>query len=442
MNPPGPGPYGEGMRTPAIYVFCLLLCLGAVIPAGADPLPRWIEHGYGLSVQPPEGASVRPYTGGSQALVTFDTPSSTTRVFLSQIQTQQSLSELLAAAAWEVAYATENAVLLEESNTVYVDRPGRFQWLYSIAYDGSELVAGHAILKVDPWTVVVLQCIADRANEDAARVEFDRFVSTLGLMDPAELNRSRTALLEAGAQWLSEIDHEALRFDLNGDQWFRMAHQEREVGWARVSEWMDTDTLNKPAIAVSMSQLLEEDRSRLNQARQLLLSLDGEAEVWDTRITRHPVDAAGRPQERSVVAWEYIGTRNRRHTGDVLSVAITEPDRESFPTYELPPSGYLTQVERWLLPRLMPRASTRMAFYCFHEPTGQLALMQVRVEPQAGGRNYVFIRPSPVSPEELWVVDRSGTLREVYLPDGRRLVRTTPEELAEVWDVNVGVGGE
>lgn len=106
---------------------------------------------------------------------------------------------------------------------------------------------------------------------------------------------------------------------------------------------------------------------------------------------------------------------------------------KKFP-WNVPPHPYLSQVNMYILPALLPHDKpTELAFYSFHQNAHKLSLRTLRIEPLPGGSYRVFDRPTPDRTEQVATFSPTGRLIERRMSDGRIYLATTPQELKRIW---------
>jgi hypothetical protein len=102
--------------------------------------------------------------------------------------------------------------------------------------------------------------------------------------------------------------------------------------------------------------------------------------------------------------------------------------------WKIPPYAYLSQINQYVLPALLPRDEpTELAFYGFDKDTRKLSLHTYRIQPLPGGSYRVFERPTPDQAERVATYSPTGRLIERRMPDGRVFLTTTPQELKRIW---------
>ncbi|MEM1355941.1 MAG: hypothetical protein AAGH88_13790 [Planctomycetota bacterium] len=99
-----------------------------------------------------------------------------------------------------------------------------------------------------------------------------------------------------------------------------------------------------------------------------------------------------------------------------------------------PPRAYLSSVDAWIVPSLLPsdRAQT-YAFFAYHPESTTVAWRIMRVEPAENGGKTVYLRPTIDLAEQAMEFDADGELVRWTFHDGRVMERITREELNRIW---------
>ena len=113
--------------------------------------------------------------------------------------------------------------------------------------------------------------------------------------------------------------------------------------------------------------------------------------------------------------------------GDVNTTQWQTPDR-----------GYLSQVDAILMPALLPADREQTyGFFVYNPESSNLAIRVMHVVPTPVGGKIVYVRPTIDLAAQAMEFDHHGELVRWLFPDGRSLVRTTREELARLWKVQL-----
>ncbi|MEX0745762.1 MAG: hypothetical protein WD118_09175 [Phycisphaeraceae bacterium] len=433
---------------------CLAVLLLIAGPATADDDAglladeRWGESGFGLSLRPPAGAqTVESTTDG--ALVTFRVPDELTmRVYLHQADDAVTLDQVQEWALGQFLFLFPSATEVEDDTREQriAGRPGA-RWYLLVPAGDEQWVAGQAFMMIDPQTVAMFQFESDAHSYRAARRRFEAVLDTVQLLEPAELDRQRTALVEAGDAWLAELTPERIKAALRKRALLRVLEGDRDVGYER-REARATEKLGEAGLELDVrSRVMRKPDEAFDTARSYFMSDDGDTEIWSIVTTQRDVERRrnlNRPSGDSPAAMDAPRTGNFADTGlrsgNRITVSREGATQINEKQWDVPPEGYLSQVGAYAMPSLLVEQARErselppaMAFYAYHPSAGRLALRQVRVEAHDHGGWVVFDRPAPDRAEQMSIYDVRGRLVERRMGDGRVFKPATEAELRDAW---------
>jgi hypothetical protein len=217
--------------------------------------------------------------------------------------------------------------------------------------------------------------------------------------------------------------------------------------------------------------------SAIDLDTRLFLADDRSLELWKRRITVRPLvternalgQAVGAGFRPDVVLANWVESGYRQD--DVIAVALDGPAGNKLYEWPIPPRRikekferklpngetevgfeisdgfcYLSQVELWLLERLLPRnKSNEFGFYAYRGPNiydlpgvnthagevkGSLAFRLVRSTPGGDGSLRIEMYPTLDRVAEIALYDQLGGLVSRSFAGGLRLTPTTADELA------------
>jgi hypothetical protein len=133
--------------------------------------------------------------------------------------------------------------------------------------------------------------------------------------------------------------------------------------------------------------------------------------------------------------WLETGVRNHNQ----ITIIREGPSGVKRFLWTKPKEGYLGQVELYLLAPLLPKKSSeKLAFYAYYPKTGTISFRSIHIEPNpTTGQFNVYSRPSPDSPEQVSQYNAEGLLVKRTLGEGRLVVPTTRQELANIWKIEL-----
>ena len=468
---------------PLLIILCVAGAVDSVAQA-PEPEGRWSETAYGISLVPPDDTTlIEQPTDDTVALwthpdgyqVSFDLVKSDQEITWG-IKSAQLVAEVQKKFARE---ATEAIFYKQER---IADRPGSLGFDLVREDDGRIWLLGQALIMIDPHTVAVFtltdpQDLGDRTPEELetlpSRRAFERVVGSVYVPGILELKDMIDARIEAGGDWLGTLTEASVRDALPVDRWYRLMEGDADVGYAYITSRSDPAELrreNLPApgtvVQLDMRHLIR--GTAVDTRSRVYASAGGLDEVWSTKTTLRgdaaPADGRAarlpnaQPRDREP-AWVETGVRGagrlmvtresppadetvrnvRQHERFVTDKPVAANEELAGSVDDLAwadaPTAYLTQVELFALPRLVPADAGAMSFYAYHPPTASLSLRTVRAVTSADGGKTVYDRPTARRAEIVTRFDAAGRLIEQQLPGGLRLVPTTPEELRTTWDL-------
>ncbi len=451
---------------------------------------RWTEAAYGISLSPPGGS--RQWEG--PAVLWAHPAGYTVRFELIFSDVRFNLEQAAAAAVVQMGFARSLPRLVAgEDGRPAKPRPGRIADRPAIKMyfdvtedDGSDWLYGQAIVMLEPHAAAVLKLNAPRPVAAAGQADFERVLDSMVVPLASELDRQRAERIEAAGAWLRTLRPENLHDALPDDQFYRLVQRGQDVGYRRVGSTTDPAILARyghevPGVLIRITQREYLDGRALDTEEQIFAADAGDREVWSHRATLRPRDndEAARPpglpsrtRGRNAVTWTQTGMRgdrtverrSRRGRDDIGVHAITVI-RESPPAtdaveqieshelfsgkaidrkldgltevdeWQAPEAGYLSQAMRLAYHRLLPNEAAVYHFTAYHTPSGRPGLRTVEVVPQPDGGKLVRDRPTPRQSPMMSYYDADGRLIRRVLANGLTIEPTTPQRLAEIWDI-------
>jgi len=407
---------------------------GQVADDGVAP-GRWREQAYGMSLAPPPGSTQVQQTADG-ALVKFLTQDpATISVYIRRSHTDLNLPGVKDKALREFGFRYPSAVTLaQDSEPVTVaDRRGLGLYLLVPDEKQGDWVFGQVYALIDPTTLAVFQLDCNASDFDAAIKTFLDMIQSVSLANPAELDRVRAQRIEAGRAWLKTIKTEQINSALIPEQWLRITADGKDVGYMRIRQTDEADHV-PPGTGVEVQSHLIEDSNTYDTLGKFFEANDRSVEFWTVTTTLRipqtgPHDPAAPPQP-ATQNWRQTGLRD----GNALEVSQETPSSIKKLPWKIPPYPYLSQVNQYVLPALLPHDKpTELAFYGFGQNTRKLSLHTYRIEPLPGGAYRVYERPGPDRAERIATFSPTGRLIQRRMPDGRVYLATTPQELKRIW---------
>ncbi|MEM9881379.1 MAG: hypothetical protein AAF800_00490 [Planctomycetota bacterium] len=457
----------------------LLLLPGG--PAWAET-PRWSEAAYGISLTPPTGAvqlegRETAWADPRGFSVSFEIVASEVPVTLEDVATNAVVQMGFANAMPRLIDANGDVLTRPPHQEQIAERPAIRMWFRVEPQDEARPPwhYGQAIVMLEPYAAAVLKVRATAEAADAGRQAFAAVLDSLHVPLAVELEATRSRRVAAGDAWLQEIGPDDLRAALPRDRRYRLVSGDHDVGYLQIGHTADPAVLERlghepPGTLVRLRRRQLIDGRAMDTLTTLFVADDGRTETWDTKSTFRPEGNAvpGLPRRGGAepLTWAETGVRGDRRLGQddartvhTLTVIHESPpdtaDARRIEAHErfagrprggelrgrvrsnqwvAPDRAYLSQAHVLALPALLPAEAATYHFSAYHPPTGRPGLRTVEVQPQADGSRIVLDRPNSRLTGVRTTLDADGNLVEQLLPNGTRILPTTPEELATIWD--------
>lgn len=426
------------LRARLFYTICALILLpsaaSAQIDRGVAGPSRWIEHAYGMSLTAPAGSTWFEQTDDG-ALVKFVTSDPAKISVYIRNGENLTLAGVKAKAINEFGFQFSTAVpLAQDAEPVTVaGREGLGLFMLVPDNQRGDWVFGQVYTLIDPNTLAIYQLDCDAKDFDNALPTFRAMINSVVFADPEALDRERTARIEAGRVWLDSISREQIKSALVPEQWLRITQGNKDVGYMRIRHSDEADHV-PPGTGVSVRSRIVEGDSTYDTEGTFFEADDRAVEFWTITTTlRTPQTQAHAPNAPPLPPtqnWRQTGLRD----GNAMEVSQETPSSIKKLPWKIPPFPYLSQVDVYVLPTLLPRDKPReLAFYSFYQNSQTFSLRTLRIEPLPGGSYRVFDRPAPDRAEQVATYSPTGRLIERRMPDGRTYLATTPQELKRIW---------
>jgi hypothetical protein len=353
-------------------------------------------------------------------------------------------------------------------------------------YDTRPLAYHAALIKLDPFSVAILEVYAPLEDDAAAETLLDRVAASAELAEPTSLYEVRKQQLNLAKQWLAGIDFQAAAEQQPTDAWFEIRHESAVIGYGRMRVRTDPEalrqlkvSLGRPGFAVGRYTCVRRGQSELITRDDLYRTETGTQEVWSkvSTLSSTQRDGGGIFEDQRVSTdWAETGVRNDRSItlafkvppdadavrnvlkseralarlglGEVVDEELLFSRRETYVDIPerlprsridnevpVPPADvYLSQALLPLLPTLLPKAEpAEFGFYAYDSDAGTLALRTYRVRAAPRGGTTVDERPTPWSPWTTHRFDAQGALVEIVRPGGTRWVPSTKARLSQAF---------
>jgi hypothetical protein len=327
--------------------------------------------------------------------------------------------------------------------------------------DGQRIVRGIALFKPMPERFVKFELACNEADLPTARQAFELSIASLIFADPQTVLSVRQNAIKAGAAWLARLtpaDY-AAAVDSQGTEdrtWFRFYKPSptgapadtEERGFRALRFFTGTRAMIDPRITsdqpgpANPEGFLAEVRARLlnrnlkgsleiiDVEARYFMTPDREQEAWSIKT------AVWDGQSAKPGLFTETGTRTGR-TFSVLVNAPGEPSKTIKPA--LPPEAYITQVETFLLPRLLLRSGveTDIGLYAYQSSAEAVSLRRDRLLRGRTGDPKgwtITSQPRETDPPQRYEFDEQGRPTRGELAESIIVEPIELEALVKLWE--------
>ncbi|MCC7407333.1 MAG: hypothetical protein IT442_04630 [Phycisphaeraceae bacterium] len=423
---------------------------------------RWQEQAHGLSLRPPLGAKLQQ-SNSADALVVIagpdgysielyyrqikpgeqiapyvtsdaDNPRSSQLNTVSSDTVQLDIQAVEQMALHQVSTAHPDAVQIDRGKFTVGDDPGSLLYFRLVNQDRSPWVLGHAYLLLDPQTFVMLRMLAPETKFKQVRPVFEAVARSIAVEDPALRDRIRKQQVQQGADWMQSVTPDRIAKSLLPEQWFRMLHDGKDVGYLRINQ-RPGKRLSFDGVEVQIQSRVEIDRQTIDTLSTMFLSTARDYEDWSTKTTVRPLTPPAAPKGNAPPAPESISAAETgvRTKGGITVTRQNVTGTNKY-TWDVPPEGYLPQVLVHLMPALLPRDKpATMGFYAYYPASGEITYRTVEVQPTGKGGIQLVSQPSPSVRNESAEFDAAGRLLKRDMPEGGTVIPATRQQIAAIW---------
>ncbi|MGQ0626950.1 MAG: hypothetical protein ACT4PL_02480 [Phycisphaerales bacterium] len=319
-------------------------------------------------------------------------------------------------------------------------------------------IYGYTIFKPSPTQYVAFELICADKEYESARRQYELSVATARFDDPETLATAKRDAVRTGVALLNQLT--AADFDAAVAQpttWFRffkpapsgLAQEAEERGY-RTQRFMRGTraqldpriTDDSPAAAASptnpagiLAELTARQLIPLPGGRgvqfvdvhgRYFITENRDQEAWSIRMS------ITERRDEAPKTFTETATRGGRSL-TVVSDLPGQPNRTTMPV--VPPEGYISQVEKLLLPRLMTRAGLEgeVAFYLYQTTTQSVSLRRDALLRGAGETWVISTREKEGVEPERYTYRATGELVRAELRDGVAMEPTTGDALMKLW---------
>jgi len=396
---------------------------------------RWRDRSHGISIRLPVDTRMRREVGDKYLFRLADTDG----LFTMSLQVKRSRSELrlqrvAEAAREQLQKATATVEILDQHGAELGDRPGILLYADTPQANGPRVMFGQGIVRLDPQTYAVFEVRCDMEDRTKVRPIYEAMLSTLQITDPEELNKRRQETLQRGHEWREQLSLEEIHGALRDEHFYRLIRENadsgdsEDVGYMRVRQ-STAQRNGEPGVRIRVQTRITRPEFHVDSEARYFLADDDSFEFWSVTTTRRP--RAGNAKERDRQARTFVNTGIR--ADGVITITREGAGDQSERKYPVPETGYLSQVEAWLLPRLIPTDKPNTyGFYCYNAGTGQINYRTDKIIPTLNG----FTIRSRLNPNERPIeaaYKADGTLIEKELSSGLKRVPADAQTIRRLW---------
>ncbi len=345
----------------------------------------------------------------------------------------------------------------EDGVTINNVPAARFYVSLPAASGNTVVVSGYTVLQSAPGRFAVLQMDCLEPEYARARPQYETIVATTEFRDPADIAAERAAGIGAAQSLLEGLGRDDLEAALPPSEpvWYRIFRpgptgrpaDDTEIAYQRIgaalghrgeldprknkAQWRGAD--QDPGFVVRIDARLLQGESIVDSESIFFLTPDRDEEAWTIRM----VVKEGR---KTPLTFVETGVRQ----GDDIKVTVEQPGRPPvIKQWRKPPEAYLSQVEAYLLPRLLAQAKAALIFnfYRYQSSRTELTLRRdildrVQEGDASAPRGAAWrlrSRPDENSLEERTYLDESGAIISRIQGGGEVMEPITLDELKRLW---------
>ncbi len=398
----------------------------------------------GLSIRPPLESSLRVVGTDASAQVVITPSDHLWRMELSLLEVTSSGTSVAQVLESALKTLARQPILLDRNQGMLIQgRKAEMAFVGGVTIGGAEAQAGLCAVAVSPTRFAVLKMVTLPTEFEKARPIFEQVAATIDYADPRNEEQKRQLLVRRGQELLDERMPTLMTSLQTREEWFRLYTLdtdggEQELGYVRLrlgtGQRGEVSGSDPSRYSVSEQErgltarlalrYLPPDGGVFDVVSLAFLSTDRKTEDWKTTQTLRKEEATSNAT--------LIGARQ----GQRLTVNLSQDGANYNPKkIALPSQGYLSQVELYLLPLLLPRGEqTAEAGFWFYRET-DIVFRKDKTEPwteEPGLWRWVSEISSQAGPTES-IIEPSGAVRSKRTADGVRWEATSLEELLALW---------
>lgn len=423
----------------------------------------------GLSMHLPLGALAQTTRIGEQSTVQITPPDSS---WLITIQTPQSKDkEMTVSGVADTVMrqllgsygvldpdntkilSTEAKVLAHEKNLTINDQTAERFYIEAPANGNNPpVIRGYTVFRTAPGRFVAFDLVVPKPEFAKARRAYETSIATATFVDPADLAAARGAAIEAGAAIFARLataDYEAV-IDAHKERWYRLYRpaptgadaDAEEIAYRRVRAWkgfrgeldLSKDRSGWKAADHQQGYLVRIDSRYIFQGQVVdsvgiyFLSPDRNEEAWTLKM------GVRGPRGSAVETTTETGARS----GSSMTISTAGTGRPGeIVKPVVPPHGYISQLESFLLPQLLIHAGVAAdyGFYAYQSAHGNVRIRRDSLI-QAGDKGGVWQIRSKADEDrapQVSTYNERGELIRAQLPDGSAWEPIEFDRLVSLW---------
>ncbi|HCD31923.1 MAG TPA: hypothetical protein DER01_05905, partial [Phycisphaerales bacterium] len=386
----------------------LLVLIVTVTPLWAQDSPlldnhRWQEYSYGVSILPPLGANVHKRSVDDAVARITTKDGYAINLFIKESQNQMNIDAARKDALTQMAGAFPSAIVLDDQ----INKIGKHQALklhfYLPRTKQGPWVTAQTFVQLSPTAFALFQLETPKKTYELARPVYEAVIQSMQVSDPRKLLADREKLLDAGHQLLETLKFDQLKKQLVPEQWFRFVQGDRDIGYMRIRQAHgkldgrpihDNSVMERLGFKVEVMARIEFGKSLYDSVNTCYVSDEHDEEIWSIRTNERPIGARKinqlhlRSESRLKFdvqeipvdfknAWVETGLLSNRK----IRLSRHDPSSDKEFEWDMPPKGYLSQVDLYLLPMLLADQPDGMwGFYAYHPNSGRISFRTERVE--------------------------------------------------------------
>lgn len=429
------------------------------ITTAFDPTPLALEDPP-ITMLVPKGSKSDVQHAGGVAEIQITSPDKGlilrvhTRVFGDRSMTTSEVmkAQLTAIEKSDQEDGAKSTVIDKSKLAMVAGRPAERVYLEIPSRDGKTVtIRGITIFKSQPGCFVFAEVLCDRSRYETSRITYEDTLTTLSVADPSASEERVAALVKAGAGLLASVSEEDLKAIVNAkpDRWERfyqpapdgsdkgaveIGYRRIQTGFGRRSQFAqfgEGTSDDSTGFFVRYDSRVRVDDNLVDMQGIFYLSTDRKDELWTLTLA---LKTKGKP-----VVTREVGARH----GDSMTVTVTDGNglTKGRPIQAtIPPEGYISRVEHYLLPQILVRKAVTadFGFYSYSHDDHRIRLRTDQLSPEKSGKVFELTTSlrSLAGEKTLLQTARlreNGDLIELTMADGSTWEPTTVQRLLELW---------